>query len=149
MHALVIDQRKLDSFLARAVGDLSAGYGGVMVSLGHKLGLYKAMCSARDANRQSTAIADAGGTCVRMPLVEVPDASLGASPNGHEHSPLVLGREMTPCSLRHLSSIVARMSISPLCRIATIAGMAMTLATSLHAQKPMSPAHLTGREAIR
>ncbi|HSM14164.1 MAG TPA: methyltransferase domain-containing protein, partial [Thermoanaerobaculia bacterium] len=35
-----------DSFLARAVGDLSAGYGGVMVSLGHRLGLYRAMAGA-------------------------------------------------------------------------------------------------------
>jgi SAM-dependent methyltransferase len=42
----MIDQTKLDSFLARAVGDLSAGYGGVMVSLGSKLGLYKAMSGA-------------------------------------------------------------------------------------------------------
>src|SRR5512134_832375 len=42
----MIDQAKLESFLARAVGDLSAGYGGVMVSLGSKLGLYKAMSHA-------------------------------------------------------------------------------------------------------
>jgi SAM-dependent methyltransferase len=42
----VIDQAKLESFVARAVGDLSAGYGGVMVSLGSKLGLYKAMSGA-------------------------------------------------------------------------------------------------------
>jgi SAM-dependent methyltransferase len=46
MDAAVIDQSKLESFLARAVGDLSAGYGGVMVSLGAKLGLYKAMAEA-------------------------------------------------------------------------------------------------------
>ena len=46
MHALAIDHGKLDSFLARAVGDLSAGYGGVMVGLGHKLGLYKATFGA-------------------------------------------------------------------------------------------------------
>lgn len=38
-----IDPAKLDAFLARAVGDLSAGYGGVMVSIGNRLGLYKAM----------------------------------------------------------------------------------------------------------
>jgi SAM-dependent methyltransferase len=43
MDARSIDRTKLDSFLLRAVGDLSAGYGGVMVSLGNKLGLYKAM----------------------------------------------------------------------------------------------------------
>jgi SAM-dependent methyltransferase len=46
MDAHTIDQAKLESFLTRAVGDLSAGYGGVMVSLGHKLGLYKAMSGA-------------------------------------------------------------------------------------------------------
>jgi SAM-dependent methyltransferase len=41
-----IDPAKLDAFLARAVGDLSAGYGGVMVSIGNRLGLYKAMAGA-------------------------------------------------------------------------------------------------------
>jgi SAM-dependent methyltransferase len=41
-----IDPQKLDALLARAVGDLSAGYGGVMVSLGNRLGLYKAMAGA-------------------------------------------------------------------------------------------------------
>lgn len=46
MDALTIDQQKLETFLNRAVSDLSAGYGGVMVSLGHKLGLYKAMAGA-------------------------------------------------------------------------------------------------------
>src|SRR5262245_54237068 len=46
MDAPVIDRTKLDAFLARAVGDLSAGYGGVMISLGNKLGLYKAMAGA-------------------------------------------------------------------------------------------------------
>jgi len=46
MDTPVIDRTKLDSFLMRAVGDLSAGYGGVMVSLGSKLGLYKAMWGA-------------------------------------------------------------------------------------------------------
>jgi SAM-dependent methyltransferase len=46
MDAPVIDRTKFESFLARAIGDLSAGYGGVMVSLGMKLGLYKAMAGA-------------------------------------------------------------------------------------------------------
>ena len=46
MDAPVIDRSKLDAFVMRAVGDLSAGYGGVMVSLGAKLGLYKAMAGA-------------------------------------------------------------------------------------------------------
>jgi SAM-dependent methyltransferase len=46
MDAPVFDRTKLESFLLRAVGDLSAGYGGVMISLGSKLGLYKAMAGA-------------------------------------------------------------------------------------------------------
>ena len=46
MGTQVIDQTKLESLLARAVGDLSAGYGGVLVSLGSKLGLYAAMSGA-------------------------------------------------------------------------------------------------------
>jgi SAM-dependent methyltransferase len=41
-----IDQTKLHAFVMRTIGDLSAGSGGVMVSLGHKLGLYKAMAGA-------------------------------------------------------------------------------------------------------
>lgn len=45
-HFNTIDPAKLDALLARAVGDLSAGYGGVMISLGNRLGLYKAMAGA-------------------------------------------------------------------------------------------------------
>lgn len=41
-----IDETKLNGFLERVVGDLAAAYGGVMVSLGRKLGLYAAMAGA-------------------------------------------------------------------------------------------------------
>jgi 2-polyprenyl-3-methyl-5-hydroxy-6-metoxy-1,4-benzoquinol methylase len=41
-----IDTAKLDAFVTRAVNDLSAGYGGIMISIGHRLGLYKAMAGA-------------------------------------------------------------------------------------------------------
>jgi SAM-dependent methyltransferase len=41
-----IDAVKLDALVARAIADLSAGYGGVMVSLGNRLGLYNAMAGA-------------------------------------------------------------------------------------------------------
>lgn len=41
-----IDTRKLDAIVDLAVRDLSSGYAGVMVSLGHKLGLYRAMAGA-------------------------------------------------------------------------------------------------------
>jgi len=43
---MTIDEQRLNSFLEHAVYDLAAGYGGVMVSLGHKLGLYQAMAGA-------------------------------------------------------------------------------------------------------
>ena len=51
----MIDQTKLDSLLARALGDLAAGYGGVMMSLGNKLGLYKAMAGAGPMSSQELA----------------------------------------------------------------------------------------------
>jgi SAM-dependent methyltransferase len=41
-----INEAKLNAFLEAAVYDLAAGYGGVMVSLGDKLGLYKTMDGA-------------------------------------------------------------------------------------------------------
>lgn len=41
-----IDPAKLEALVTRAFGDLSAGHGGVMISLGHRLGLYKAMAGA-------------------------------------------------------------------------------------------------------
>lgn len=42
-HHITVDNAKLDTLVARAFADLSAGYGGVMISLGHRLGLYTAM----------------------------------------------------------------------------------------------------------
>jgi len=58
-----IDEQKLNEFLEHAVYDLAAGYGGVMVSLGHKLGLYKAMAGAgRMTSRQ---VADKAGCAER------------------------------------------------------------------------------------
>jgi SAM-dependent methyltransferase len=46
MDTPVIDESKLESFVMRAVSDLAAAQGGFMVSLGSKLGLYKAMANA-------------------------------------------------------------------------------------------------------
>jgi SAM-dependent methyltransferase len=43
---MIPDPQKLDALVGRLFGDLSAGYGGVMISLGDKLGLYKAMQGA-------------------------------------------------------------------------------------------------------
>lgn len=44
--AKAVDTAKLDAFVGRALADLAAGYGGVMVSVGHRVGLYKAMAGA-------------------------------------------------------------------------------------------------------
>lgn len=41
-----IDQAKLDTLVNTALTDIAAGYGGVMISIGNKLGLYKAMAGA-------------------------------------------------------------------------------------------------------
>ena len=46
MDMQLLDQAKLDAFVGRALGDIAAGYTGVMVSLGAKLGLYKALSGA-------------------------------------------------------------------------------------------------------
>ncbi len=42
----MLNQAKLDALMARAINDISGAYGGVMISLGGKLGLYKAMAGA-------------------------------------------------------------------------------------------------------
>lgn len=41
-----IDQSKLDAVVTSALNDLSGAQGGIMVNVGHKLGLYKAMAGA-------------------------------------------------------------------------------------------------------
>lgn len=41
-----IDEQKLNEFVEHAFYDLSAGYMGVMMSLGHKLGLYRVLAAA-------------------------------------------------------------------------------------------------------
>jgi 2-polyprenyl-3-methyl-5-hydroxy-6-metoxy-1,4-benzoquinol methylase len=46
MEAPAIDQTKLESFVMRALSDLAGTYGGMMVNVGHKLGLYKALAGA-------------------------------------------------------------------------------------------------------
>jgi SAM-dependent methyltransferase len=43
---MTIDESKLEAFVGQVVGDLSASYGGFMISLGRKLGFYKTMAGA-------------------------------------------------------------------------------------------------------
>ena len=58
-----LDERKLNQFVEKTVTDLAAGYGGVMILLGHKLGLYKAMAHAGPLN--SSAVAKRSGCAER------------------------------------------------------------------------------------
>jgi SAM-dependent methyltransferase len=46
MQTLQFDEAEVASFATRAIGDIAASYTGVMVNLGSKLGLYKAMAAA-------------------------------------------------------------------------------------------------------
>ena len=55
MDTPTLDSTKLENFVHRAVADLSSGYGGVMVSIGHKLGLYKAMAGAGPVSAKEVA----------------------------------------------------------------------------------------------
>ncbi len=50
-----IDTQKLSDFFTRAMNDLASAYGGVMVGLGHKLGLYRAMAGAGPLNSHELA----------------------------------------------------------------------------------------------
>jgi ubiquinone/menaquinone biosynthesis C-methylase UbiE len=50
-----IDEQALNDLAGKLVGELSAGYGGVMVSLGNKLGLYKAMAGCGPMSSQEVA----------------------------------------------------------------------------------------------
>jgi hypothetical protein len=54
-HSQSLGKRPVHSFLQRAILDLSAGYGGVMVSLGGKLGLYQALAGAGPLSAQELA----------------------------------------------------------------------------------------------
>ena len=56
MDTSVIDQAKLETFVMRAVGDLSAGYGGVMVSLGSQARPVQGDGRRRPAERQRSSL---------------------------------------------------------------------------------------------
>ncbi|MCC6920201.1 MAG: class I SAM-dependent methyltransferase [Alphaproteobacteria bacterium] len=54
-RTMTVNQSKLDALVGRLFGDLSGGYGGVMASLGDKLGLYRAMAGAGPLSSQEVA----------------------------------------------------------------------------------------------
>ncbi len=57
---MTIDQSKLEAFMHQAVAGMAAGMSGVMTTIGHKLGLYKAM--AGDGPMTAAELATKTGT---------------------------------------------------------------------------------------
>lgn len=116
MDTPVIDQTKLETFVMRAIGDLSAGYGGVMVSLGSKLGLYKAMAGAGPISPNE--LAERTG-CAKRYVSEWLNAQAAggyvdyhAVSNTYELSPeqaVVLADEDSPVYIPHAWSVPASM----------------------------------------
>jgi SAM-dependent methyltransferase len=116
MDTPVIDQAKLDAFVMRAVGDLSTGYTGVMVSLGAKLGLYKAMAGAGPLSaRELARRAGCAERYVREWLnAQAAGGYLGYHPvsDTYELSPeqaLVLADEDSPVYVPHAWNVPASM----------------------------------------
>jgi len=116
METPVIDQVKLDAFVALAVGDLTSAYTGVMVSLGSKLGLYKSMVGAGPFSAKELA-ARAG--CAERYVREWLNAQAAAGYVGYhavsdtyELSPeqaMVLADEDSPVHVPHAWNVPAAM----------------------------------------
>ncbi|MCA1440617.1 class I SAM-dependent methyltransferase [Ensifer sp. IC4062] len=111
-----INQAKLDALVSRAIGDLSAGYGGVMVSLGNRLGLYKAMAGAGPLT--SSELAARAGCAERYVREWLGSQVAGgyvtyhASSGTYELSPeqaLVLAEEDSPVFIPHAWAVPASM----------------------------------------
>ncbi|RJQ83911.1 MAG: class I SAM-dependent methyltransferase [Desulfobacteraceae bacterium] len=116
MNTNAIDQTKLESFVMHAIGDLSAGYAGIMVSLGSKLGLYKNMAGAGPISSKELA---ARTGCAERYVREWLNAQAAggyvvyhAISNTYELSPeqaMVLADEDSPVYLPHAWNVPASM----------------------------------------
>jgi ubiquinone/menaquinone biosynthesis C-methylase UbiE len=116
MDTPVIDQARLEAFAMRAIGDLTTGYTGIMVSLGHKLGLYKAMAGTGPLSAKEVAKrAGCGERYVREWLnAQAAGGYLGyhAVSDTYELSPeqaLVLADEDSPLFIPHAWNVPAAM----------------------------------------
>jgi SAM-dependent methyltransferase len=116
MDTPVIDQSKLEAFATRAIGDLTTGYTGIMVSLGHKLGLYRAMASAGPLSSKEVAKrAGCGERYVREWLnAQAAGGYVGyhAVSDTYELSPeqaMVLADEDSPLFIPHAWNVPAAM----------------------------------------
>lgn len=99
-----INEEKLNTFIGQAVGDLAAGFGGVMVSLGHKSGLYRAMKDAGPLT--ASALAERAGCAERYVREWLNSQAAGgyvvydASMDSYElpaEQAMVLADEASPC----------------------------------------------------
>jgi SAM-dependent methyltransferase len=116
MQTPSIDRAEVEAFAMRAVGDVAAAYTGVMVSLGSKLGLYRAMAGAGPLNAKELA-ARAG--CAERYVREWLNAQAAggylayhAAGDAYELSPehaLVLADEDSPTFIPHAWNIPASM----------------------------------------
>lgn len=52
---MALNEEKLNEFVGKMIGEVSVGYGGIMASIGDKLGLYKAMKGAGPVSSQELA----------------------------------------------------------------------------------------------
>ena len=113
---MLVDQEKLDALVGRLFADLSAGYGGVMVSLGHKLGLYRAMAGAGPLSSSEVARrSGCGERYVREWLnAQVAGGYVDYHPisSTYELTPeqaTILAEETSPVFLPHAWQVVASM----------------------------------------
>lgn len=115
-NARPLDPAKLEAFVGRAITDLSAGYGGVMVSLGHRLGLYRALAGAGPlTSREVATRAECAERYVREWLgsqVAGGYVAYHAISDTYELTPeqaFVLADEQSPVFLPHAWSVPASM----------------------------------------
>jgi ubiquinone/menaquinone biosynthesis C-methylase UbiE len=118
MATVQIDQAKLEAFAMRTINDIAAAYGGVMVSLGNKLGLYKAMAGAGPLSAEEVA-ARAG--CAERYVHEWLNAQAAsgyidyhATSDTYELSPeqaMVLADEDSPLYIPHAWNVPASMFV--------------------------------------
>jgi len=113
---MTVNQHKLNALVERLFAELSAGYGGVMVSIGDKLGLYKAMAGAGPLSSQEVARrASCAERYVREWLnSQVASGYIDYHPKSatYELSPeqaAVLADDSSPAFLPHAWQVVASM----------------------------------------
>lgn len=109
-------KRSLDEVVQKLFADLSAGYGGVMTSIGHKLGLYKVMAGQGPLN--SHEVAKRSGCAERYVREWLNSQVAGGYVDYHPASAtyeltaeqaLVLADDKSPVFLPHAWQIVASM----------------------------------------